>query len=149
MRWNQWMYAQRKNNVNPYARNPCYIWLPSTFPSLHLCHSSFSNCSVALPMSQLIIQPFHCFTYITAHSPTLLSLLLCHRLFTYAIWRAAHAAECLHGAQCNSNVLVLCACSFLFAVIFLHSVNVKCVRVNRQSACDLILIQYSERTIKM
>ena len=33
--------------------------------------------------SQLILQPFRCFTYVTAHSPTLLSLLLRHRLFTY------------------------------------------------------------------
>ena len=27
------------------------------------------------------------FTYVTAHSPTLISLLLRHRLFTYAIWQ--------------------------------------------------------------
>ena len=32
-------------------------------------------------MSQLILQPFHYFTYITTHSPTLLSLLLRHRIF--------------------------------------------------------------------
>ena len=60
-----------------------------TFPSFHLHHSSFYNTSVALPMSQLILQPFCCYTYITAHSPTLLSLLLCHRLFTQVTWRAA------------------------------------------------------------
>ena len=47
-----------------------------TFPSLHLRHRSFSNSSVALPMSQLILQPFHCFTYFTVHSPTHLSLFL-------------------------------------------------------------------------
>ena len=41
--------------------------------------SSFSNPSIALPKSQLIIQPFRCFSYITAHSPNLLSLLLCHK----------------------------------------------------------------------
>ena len=51
-------------------------------PSLHLRHNSFPNPSVALPTSQLILQPFCCFTYVTAHSPTLLSLLLCHKLFT-------------------------------------------------------------------
>ena len=51
----------------------------STFPSLHLRHSSFSNPSVALPTSQLNLQPFRCFIYVTAHSPTLLSLLLRHR----------------------------------------------------------------------
>ena len=74
------------------------------FPSLHLRHSSFSNSSGALPTSQLILQPFRRFTYVTAHSPTLpllhcvtvhsptfLSLLLRHRLSTYVIWRAAHA----------------------------------------------------------
>ena len=60
-----------------------------TFPSLHLRHSSFSNPSVALPKSQLILQPFRCFTYVTAHSPTLLSLLLSHWLFTYVTWRDA------------------------------------------------------------
>ena len=64
-------------------------WAP-TFPSLHLRHSSFSNPSVALSMSQLIFQPFRGFTYASAHSPTLLSLLLRHRLFTYVTWRAAH-----------------------------------------------------------
>ena len=56
-----------------------------TFPSLHLRHSSFSNPSVALPTSQLILQPFRCFTYVITCSPTLLSLLLRHRFFT---WRA-------------------------------------------------------------
>ena len=53
-----------------------------SFPSLRLRLSSFSNPSVVLPTSQLFRQPFHCFTYVTAHSPTLLSLLLRHRLFT-------------------------------------------------------------------
>ena len=37
---------------------------------------SFSNLSVTSPTSQLIFRPFRCFTYVTAHSPTLLSLLL-------------------------------------------------------------------------
>ena len=62
-----------------------------THPSLHLYHSSFSNSSyasptsqalhcsfynlsVTSPTSQLTLQPFRCFTYITAHSPTLLLL---------------------------------------------------------------------------
>ena len=51
-------------------------------PSLHLRHSSFSNPFVALPTSQLILQPFRFFTYVTVHSPTLLSLLLRHKFFT-------------------------------------------------------------------
>ena len=39
--------------------------------SLHLCHSSFSNPSIVIPTSQLMLQPFCCFTYVTVHSPTL------------------------------------------------------------------------------
>ena len=65
--------------------------------------SSFSNLSVVSHTSQLILQPFRRFTYVTAHSPTLsllhlrhthsptlLSLFLRHRLFTYVTWRAIH-----------------------------------------------------------
>ena len=60
------------------------------FPSLHLRHNSFFNPSVGLPTSQLILQPFRCFTYVTVQSTTLLSLLLRHKFFTYFTWRAAH-----------------------------------------------------------
>ena len=41
-----------------------------TFPSLYLHYSSFSNSSVASPMSQLILQPFFHFSYITGSSLT-------------------------------------------------------------------------------
>ena len=50
--------------------------------SLQIHHSSFSNPSVALPISQLILQPFYRFTYITTHSPTLPSLYLRHNSFS-------------------------------------------------------------------
>ena len=50
-----------------------------TFPSRH---SSFSNPSVASPTSQLILQPFRRFTYVTAHSPTLPLLHLRHSSFS-------------------------------------------------------------------
>ena len=43
---------------------------PPTFPSLHLRHSSFSNPSVVLPTSQLILQPFFRFSYVTGSSLT-------------------------------------------------------------------------------
>ena len=49
-----------------------------TFPSLHLCHNSFSNPSVAL----LILQTFRHFTYVTTHSPALPSLYLRHTSFS-------------------------------------------------------------------
>ena len=69
----------------------------------NVLQSSFSKLSVTSLTSQLILQLFRRFTYITAHSPTLpllhlrhsssptLLLLLCHRLFTYITWRSAHA----------------------------------------------------------
>ena len=50
------------------------------FHKLYLRHRSFSK-------------PFRCFTYVTAHSPTILSLLLRHRIFTYVTWRAAHESN--------------------------------------------------------
>ena len=52
--------------------------------------SSFSNLYSTLPTSQLILKSFRRFTYVTVHSPTLLSLLLRHKLFTYFTWRAVH-----------------------------------------------------------
>ena len=60
------------------------------FPSVHLRHNSFFNPSVALPTSQLIPQPFRCFTsqpfrhftYVTTHSPTFPSLYLRHSSFS-------------------------------------------------------------------
>ena len=53
-----------------------------TFPSLHLRHNSFFNPSVALPTSQLILQLFRHFTFVTTHSPTLPSLYLRHSSFS-------------------------------------------------------------------
>ena len=64
-------------DIEIYSRAHC-----PTFSSLDLRHKSFSNPSVALPTSQINLQPFRCFTYVTVHSPTLLSLLLRHKLFT-------------------------------------------------------------------
>ena len=46
--------------------------------------------SVTSPTSQLILQPFSRFTYVTAYSPTLPLLHLRHWLFTYVTWRVAH-----------------------------------------------------------
>ena len=53
-----------------------------TFPSLYLRHNSFSNPSVALPTSQLILQPFRRFIYVTDHSSTLPLLHLRHSSFS-------------------------------------------------------------------
>ena len=46
-----------------------YVTIHSpTLPSLYLRHSSYSNPSVASPMSQLILQLFFCFSYVTSSS---------------------------------------------------------------------------------
>ena len=67
----------------------------STSQALHLIHlvsrpcwyqnneqSSFSNLFVTSPTLQLILQPFHCFTYVTTHSPILPLLHLRHSSFS-------------------------------------------------------------------
>ena len=58
--------------------------MSSAHSSLHLRHNSFSNPSVASPTSQLILQAFSHFTYVTAHSdsPSFLSLHLRHSSFS-------------------------------------------------------------------
>ena len=53
-----------------------------TFPSLHLRHNLFSNPSVALSTSQLILQSFRRYTNITAHSSIFLLLHLRHSSFS-------------------------------------------------------------------
>ena len=63
-----------------------------TFPALYLRHNSFSNPSVTSPTSQLILQPFRRFTYVTAQSPTLPSLYLCHRSFSNPFVHLRHSS---------------------------------------------------------
>ena len=65
-----------------------------TFSSLHLRYNSFSNPSAALPTSQLILQIFRCFTYVTARSPTLLLLILRYRLYAQEVSSIAKRAYC-------------------------------------------------------
>ena len=99
------------SNVSLTRINSKNNGLPSLPGALHLHHNSFSKPSTALPMSQVILQLFRCFTYIigtspmsqlilqpfcyftniTAHSTTLLLLHLHQRHFMYFTWRAAHA----------------------------------------------------------
>ena len=71
--------------------------LSVTWPTLQPIFHPFRR----LFTSQLILQPFRSFTYVTAHSPTLLSIHLRHRLFTYVTWRAAH------GTMFNALVILL------------------------------------------
>ena len=50
---------------------------------------------LSLPTSQLILQPFRCFTYVIAHFPTLFSLLLCHSSFSNPSF-ASPTSQALH-----------------------------------------------------
>ena len=65
----------------PSVTSPTTAHSP-TLPSLYLSHNLFSNSSVALPTSQLILQPFRCFTYVTANSATLPSFYLRYSSFS-------------------------------------------------------------------
>ena len=81
------------------------------------------------PTSQLILLPFRRFTYVTAHSPTLpslllrhstfsnfLLLLLRHRLFTYVIWQPP-MVEDLFLQIINESIG--CDLTYGFLVLFL------------------------------
>ena len=59
---------------------------------------AFSNLSVSSPRSQLILQPFHRFTYVTAHSPTLPLLHLRHSSFSNPSF-ASSTSQALHLAS--------------------------------------------------
>ena len=56
---------------------------------------SFSSLSVTSPTSQLILQPFRSFTYVTAHSPTLPLLHLRHSSFSNSSF-ASPTSKALH-----------------------------------------------------
>ena len=85
-----------------------------------------------LENEQSSFQPFCCFTYVTAHSPTLLSLLLLHRLFTYVTWRAANAFPSdqllIRGLKFSKVVIQLAhLISILATAHYKHVALKKCV----------------------
>ena len=104
---------------------------------LYLCHSSFSKLSVTSPTSQLILQPFRTsptsqlillpfrrFTYITAHSPTLLLLHLLHSSFSNPSF-ASLTSQVLHLIHLASHPWFFHApcnqCNLLFIFCFFFS----------------------------
>ena len=70
------LYLRLSSFSNPSVASPTSQFILQPF------FRSFSNLSVALLTSQLIPQPFGCFTYVTAHSPTIPSLYLRHSSFS-------------------------------------------------------------------
>ena len=76
--------------------------------TIHLHESSFSNLSVTSPTSQLILQPFHRFPYVTAHSPTLPLLHLRHSSFSNPSFASptSQALHSIHLASCPWNLCI-------------------------------------------
>ena len=70
-RWSDWKLGEWAELIlQAFCR---FIYITAhfpTFPLLYLHHSSFSNPSVASPTSQLILQPFFRFSYVTGFSLT-------------------------------------------------------------------------------
>ena len=82
------------------ANELCYYY------NCELC--SFSNVSVTSPMSQLILQPFRRFIYVTAHSPTVPLLHLRHSSFSNPSF-ASPMSQALHLIHLASRPwLVVC-----------------------------------------
>ena len=88
--------------------------------------------------SQLILQPFHWLTYVTAHSPTLLLLLLCHRLFTYFTRRTAYGllVAALHSCWMSATHLV----TSIWKSIITNNFYQLCPMENDYSDYDLTLV---------
>ena len=82
-------------DIDPTGDQTRASCLRSMVTMLPLDHCSFSNLSVTTPTSQLILQPFHRFTYVTAHSPTLPLLHLRHSPFSNPSF-ASPASQALH-----------------------------------------------------
>ena len=61
-----------------------FLWyIPKILSEKHFYErSSFSKLSVTSPTSQFILHPFRCFTYVTAHSPSLPLFYLRHSSFS-------------------------------------------------------------------
>ena len=70
--WRRWSDGEMSSAHSPtFLRRFTHVTAHSpTLPSLYLRHSSFFNPSVALPSSQLILQPFFRFFYGTGSSLT-------------------------------------------------------------------------------
>ena len=74
-----------------------HLWqsIRALFLSVSAIESSLSNVSVTSPTSQLILQPFRRFTYVTTHSPTLPLVHLRHSSFANSSF-ASPTSQALH-----------------------------------------------------
>ena len=124
-----------------------------TFPSLLLGYNSLSNPSVALPMSQLILQPFRCFTYVAVHSPTLLSLLLRHKVCSFPNFSITSPTSQLiiqpfrrftYVTAHSPTLLLLHLCRSSFSNPYFASTTSQSSSLNSSSELPMIENQWSE-----
>ena len=84
--WGGSKILHTQTHRHTYTHTPIPIFYVLLFcenaPSLLLRHSSFCNLSVTLSTSQVILEPFRRFNYVTAHSRTFPSLYLRHSSFS-------------------------------------------------------------------
>ena len=116
------LHLRHNSFSNPSVASPMFSsfsnpsFASPTSQALHLIHlasrschsfineqSSFCNLSVTSSTSQLILQPFRRFTYVTAHSPTLPLLQLCHSSFPNLSF-ASPTSQALHLIHLASHL---------------------------------------------
>ena len=109
-----------RQSLTPFRRFTYVTAHSTTLPSLHLRQSSFYNPPVASPTSQLvlqpfihftyvtvILQPFRRFTYVTAHSPTLPLPHLRHSSFYNLSFTSPTSQLILQPFRCFTYVTAL------------------------------------------
>ena len=87
---------------------------PTLLP-LHLRHRSFYNNSAALPTSQIILEPFRCFTYVTGTSKP--CIVMTFLTLSHQLKRALPLFSSSYGSPMNypsgpSLLLHLCTCPY-------------------------------------
>ena len=95
------------------------VWYNFESVLLRWSSASFSNPYIASPTSQLIVQPFRRFTYVTAHSRALPLLHLRQRHFTYVTWRATNVPMMMF----NISMMIFVICNDCGPQVDMKDVN--------------------------
>ena len=122
-----------------------------TFPSLHLRHNSFSNPSVPLPTSQLILQFFRRFTYVTVHSPTLPLLHPRHSSFSNPSF-ASLTSQAFHlrhlaSRPCFSRLELILQPFRHFTYVTVHSLTLPSLHLRHSSFSNPSIASTSSKLI--
>ena len=95
------------------------VFIMGGSPGDKLC--SFCNISVTSPTSQLILQPFRRFTYVTVHSPTLPLLHIRHSSFSNPSFASptSQALHLIHLAK-KFSLVKIHRCMKKFSLVKIH-----------------------------